>query len=232
MIPTTITSFICMSTIAIVAAAGALAISSSARQGSGAAGKLVTGLVAGWMVVAFVLAWIGAYNTAPGSVPTIEFGISVPIAIGVLAYLAVPGLRTLVHEVPQHWLIALQVYRAGGAVFLVLWGLGQLPGVFAGPAGLGDVIVGVTAPLVAWVYARSGQRSRSLATAWNIIGLLDLASALTLGFLATPSRFQLLAHDAPAGLVTQFPLVLIPTFIVPLSILLHFASLAKLAQAR
>jgi len=41
---------------------------------------------------------------------------------------------------------------------------------------------------------------------------------------------QLVALDSPNVLISAFPLVLIPVFLVPLSILLHLASLAKLRR--
>ena len=48
---------------------------------------------------------------------------------------------------------------------------------------------------------------------------------MTTGFLTSPSAFQLFAFDLPNELISQFPLVLIPVFLVPLSVLLHLASL-------
>jgi hypothetical protein len=50
--------------------------------------------------------------------------------------------------------------------------------------------------------------------------------------LNSPSLFQLFALDRPNELVSLFPLVLAPTYLVPLSILLHLASLTKLRKAR
>jgi hypothetical protein len=41
---------------------------------------------------------------------------------------------------------------------------------------------------------------------------------------------QLLALDRPNELIGSFPLVMIPVFLVPLSVLLHLASLKKLRQ--
>jgi hypothetical protein len=48
------------------------------------------------------------------------------------------------------------------------------------------------------------------------------------GFLTAPSPFQLFALDAPNELISVFPLVLVPVFLVPVSVLLHVASLTKL----
>jgi hypothetical protein len=48
---------------------------------------------------------------------------------------------------PPPWLIGIQLYRVLGLNFLVLYALGRLPAEFALPAGVGDVIVGLAAPL-------------------------------------------------------------------------------------
>jgi hypothetical protein len=56
-----------------------------------------------------------------------------------------------------------------------------------------------------------------------------LVVAITTGFLSSPNPFQVLALDRPNLLMSHFPMALIPTFAVPLFILLHIASLTKLS---
>ena len=121
-------------------------------------------------------------------------------------------------------------YRALGAIFLVLYASGKVPGLFALPAGIGDVLVGVLAPVVAVAYARKPGDSAGRLAAWNLLGIADLVVAVVTGFATGRSLLQLAAFDAPNNLITIFPLVLIPTFLVPLSILLHIASLTKLRR--
>jgi hypothetical protein len=132
--------------------------------------------------------------------------------------------------VPQHWLIGVQLYRTLGVIFLILYAGGKLPGLFAWPAGLGDVLVGVLAPVVAIAYWRGPRKNADLVLAWNLFGLADLVVAVMTGMLTSPSPFQLFAFDLPNELASQFPLVLVPVFLVPLSILLHLASLTKRHQ--
>ena len=55
--------------------------------------------------------------------------------------------------------------------------------------------------------------------------------AVTTGFLTAPSPLQLLSLNAPNELISAFPLAMVPVFAVPLSVLLHFAALAKLRAA-
>ncbi len=141
-----------------------------------------------------------------------------------------PRLARIIDAVPQHWLIGVQLYRALGVIFLILYGTGKLPGAFAWPAGLGDTLVGILAPVVAVAYARAPHKNADMVSAWNLFGLADLVVAVTAGFLTSPSAFQLFAFDLPNELVSRFPLVLIPIFLVPLSVLLHLASLAKLRR--
>ena len=62
------------------------------------------------------------------------------------------------------------------------------------------------------------------------MGLLDLAIAVTTGFLTSPSPLQMYAFDVPNELIAAYPLVLVPVFGMPLAVLLHVASLIKLAR--
>jgi len=80
----------------------------------------------------------------------------------------------------------LQVYRVLGAVFLVRWASGALPGAFALPAGGGDVLVGLLAlPVAFYVHSRA-RGSRITGYAWNVLGILDLALAWQWG--SSPRR--------------------------------------------
>jgi hypothetical protein len=185
-----------------------------------------------WFGAALALARLGVFSGAPDRIPTIEFGILAPILVGAVALARSTTLRRIVAVVPQAWVVGVQVYRTLGAVFLALLAIGRLPAAFAVPAGAGDVLVGLLAPLVALAVVRSWRGVRVAVLAWNIFGLLDLVTALATGFMTAPSPVQLLSFDAPNLLITAFPLVMIPVFAVPLSVLLHLVSLMKLGSAR
>jgi hypothetical protein len=185
-----------------------------------------------WFGAALALGWLGFFAGAPGRIPTIELGLFPPILIGAVALARSTGLRRIVATVPQAWVVGIQVYRTLGIVFLTLLAIGRLPSAFAVPAGAGDVLVGLLAPLVALAIARGWKRASVFVLAWNIFGLLDLTVAVTTGFLTSPSPVQLLSFDAPNLLISAFPLVIIPVFAVPLSVLLHFVSLMKLGGAQ
>src|SRR5262249_23493959 len=65
----------------------------------------------------------------------------IPMALGatlLLGYLLLlsPAFRRIIEGVPQHWLIGIQSFRILGGVFLVRYFTGELPGLFALPAGI------------------------------------------------------------------------------------------------
>ena len=183
-----------------------------------------------WFISALVLSWLGFYQGAPSSVPTVPFGLLIPVAAGILLFRRWPVLRSIIESAPQSWIVSVQLFRVEGAIFLILLAGGWLPGAFAWPAGVGDVLVGLLAPVVGIASARGWRSSAGWLRAWNFLGLADLAVAVTTGFLTSPSPLQTLALDRPNQLITSFPLAMIPVFLVPLAILLHFASLQKLRQ--
>lgn len=196
--------------------------------------RVVAGLAAvlfGWLLIVGVAGAAGAFFTAPTNpIPWIALPIWVPIVAGGW-WLRRSALGTeVIAAVPQSWLVGLQIYRGVGAVFLVLFGLGRLPAVFALPAGFGDVAVGLGALVVAIAWDAGWTGRNSLVRLWNWLGILDLLVAVGTGFLSAPTPFQLFAHDAPNLLAGRYPLSLIPTFAVPVSILLHIASLTKLSR--
>jgi hypothetical protein len=190
-------------------------------------------LLTTWFLTALATSWFGVYHGVANRVPTIQFGLLIPILAGIAMFWSWPLLRRIIEAVPQQWIVSIQFYRTLGMVFLVLYAGGRMPGAFALPAGIGDVITGLSAPFVAAAYARGSRGSARRLRIWNLFGIVDLVVAVTTGFLTSPSPLQMLAFDRPNTLISMFPLALVPVFLVPLAILLHLASLVKLqAQAR
>jgi hypothetical protein len=186
-----------------------------------------------WFFLILQLAQAGAFVARPGGgrLPGIPLAVVIPLATGLVVLTRSSRMAAVADATPLPWLVGFQVFRVLGAVFLAQWAVGRLPGVFAIPAGVGDVLVGLLALPVAF-YLRSGRPgARAAAYAWNVLGIVDLVVALTLGFLSSPTRFQLLALDAPNRVVGTYPLVMIPAFAVPLALILHGLSIWQLRRS-
>ncbi len=190
-------------------------------------------LLAGWFLLTGTVGLYGVFRAdIHARFPAIAVGILIPIVLGYSLPSVSASLRRLLAVTPVHWLIGIQVYRSVGALFLWLYAQDLLPGRFALPAGLGDLLVGITAPLVAYAFLTQRAWSHRLAVAWNLLGIGDLAIAVGLGFFSAPGPFRVFFTEPSTALMTVFPLVLIPTFAVPLSVLLHLFALRRLFEAK
>jgi hypothetical protein len=189
--------------------------------------RSIATLLVVWFFAELGPAWLGLYRGTESGIPTIQYGMLIPLVLAIILFWRWRLLRQVIEAVPQTWIAGVQFYRVMGVIFLVLYAAGKLPGVFAWPAGIGDVITGLLAPVVGIAYARRSQAMAGRLRAWNLFGIGDLIVAVTTGFLASPSRMQMFAFDKPNELIGAFPLVMIPVFLVPLAVMLHLASLKK-----
>ena len=167
-------------------------------------------------------------NIAGRRVPPIPFAIFVPLLIWLPLLLRSERVAAVIDAVSPAWLVAFQTYRIRGGVFLVRYAAGELPGVFAPPAGVGDVLVGALAIPVALFLRSSARGGRAAAYAWNLLGILDLLVAIAIGALTTSGRLPV---EVANTVTRSYPLVMIPAFAVPLSLILHGLSLSQLRRS-
>ena len=150
----------------------------------------------------------------------------VPAAVFAIFYRASMKFREFAMSVDPRILTLAQAWRVIGIVFVVLYYRGALPGVFLRAGRMGGLLHRhhrshrclVLAPPVA---------ACTLAL-WNMLGILDLVIAVSLGVLASQTPIGILAGDADTRLMGTFPLSLIPTFLVPLFGMFHVICLSHL----
>ena len=187
-------------------------------------GKLTTTLVAIWFTFSLAASALDVFRTEPARPPLLlGLGVLAPIVLFSLWFARSKPFREFALALNPRILTAVQSWRIAGFVFLVLYTYGILPGIFALPAGWGDIAIGATAALVAVKLVNPGHRNGFIV--WQVLGISDLLIAVTLG--ATAGLFN------PGGVATSpltvLPLSMIPTFAVPLLLILH---LICIAQAR
>ena len=222
---------------AIIAWAGVRSAARSLFSASKAArvSSLFAAVMAAWLVAAFLIALVPRpeiAGAATGAVIVLGWTLALT-AVGYGLRFVSETYREVIDGIPQHLLLAFQSYRLVGAIFLPLLAPGILPAYFAVPAGAGDIVAGLAALGAAYLYARSRAAARGAAVGANLMGMLDFIVALGAGsgILATP--LQAVFGTAPAattGLLSVFPLGLIPLFVVPLEFIVHLHSLTRLAR--
>lgn len=192
--------------------------------------SVVAVVLALWLALVFLLGAGGAFVRPPGTLPLpILVGVLTPIIVFLAAYRISGTFRDFVLTVDLRLATGIQAWRFAGLGFLALYAHGVLPGLFAWPAGLGDIAIGVTAPwMVLALIRRPGFAAGKLFVIWNLLGILDLVVAVGTG--AISSRLALgAAGEATIFPMAQLPLVLIPAYLVPFFIMLH---LTAIFQAR
>src|SRR6267154_996089 len=169
-------------------------------------GSFVAVFFLAWLVLVFVLGARGVFVAPRGAPPlALLIGLLAPLSLFLLGYQTIPPLREFVLSADLRLIVGMQAWRWAGFGFLTLYCYGVLPGIFAWPAGLGDMAIGVTAPLVlSALLRRPGFASSKSFVAWNLSGILDLTVAVSIGALV-----PLLAPNF-YGAVTTAPITHLP----------------------
>ncbi len=178
-----------------------------------------TAVGAAWFLLVWELARAGMFE---GSRPTARGAalavMLVPPFAGAAA-LASQYAAALVRLAAPADLITVQAYRLVAVVALIALAGEALPAWLALPVGLGDSALGLAAISVARRLRAGAPGARSRARVWNLAGIM----------LATFTMVATLAAGRSTGyFFSLYPLVLLPTFIAPCSLLLHGATLTAL----
>jgi hypothetical protein len=182
--------------------------------------RVVTLILLGWLCFAVGLA--GWFQNA--SAQAVAATVWTLTALVLLACWKITPVKVWALNIAFRWLVLFHVTRLfAGVYFLVLCQRNQLPCEFARPAGWGDIVVAVLAPAV--VGAMPTQFAKKLLLIWNTLGLIDIvfvvSSALRFGLNDWQSMHSL----------REFPLSLLPTFLVPLIIASHILIFVRLFRA-
>jgi hypothetical protein len=154
-----------------------------------------------------VSATLLSYTRAVPWYPQAIIGI---VVILTLAIVFAPLLREWALRIDIRWLIGFHLTRFVGFYFLYLYSRDELPYAFAVRGGIGDIIVAALACVLLFF-----ARFKSAVIVWNILGTIDI-----LDVVITVAR----SESAGPGSMHQldhFPLILLPTFIVPVIIVTH-----------
>lgn len=195
---------------------------------------VVFGALGLWLGLISFLASQGAFVGRPGSPPlALLLGSAIPLITFLSAFLGWKTFRAFILVADLRLGAAIEAWRWGGIGFLTLYAKGVLPALFAFPAGLGDMAIGLSAP---WIVLRlirdpSFAGSRRFVI-WNILGIVDFVVALSMGALSSGAfpgitRFN---GNITTSAMAQLPLVLIPAYMVPLFTMIHLTALFQARQ--
>jgi hypothetical protein len=204
----------------------------SARTGLTGIRLGITLVLSVWFLLVASLGGAGAFSASPGSPPVaLAIAVTAPLLFFFALLRLSQSLREFVLALDLRLIAGVQAWRWAGFGFLALYAHHVLPGMFALPAGLGDMAIGVTAPWVMLALVRQPAFAASATfRRWNVLGIIDLVVAVSLGTLSATLTTGAPGEISTAPMAT-LPLLLIPAFLVPLFLMLHTAALMQSRQA-
>jgi hypothetical protein len=175
------------------------------------------------------LAWASVWAYVPSladirrlPAPRGQAGAILSVIVGFSTLLLFPAVRKFFRTGRLKWLVTLGVWRmVYGGVLLIIGVHDGLPPAFFWSAALGDIAVGIWALTI---MARQLDVRPVEITAWNAVGLADLAHVLVLGAIN-------LAPFYAANPGVQ-PLNLLPLAGVPVFLALHIMTLWGIAARK
>jgi hypothetical protein len=188
------------------------------------AGLLV---LAGWSLAASLAAAAGLITPSMPR-PLIPLMIWSPLIAFVAAYARSPVFRSWVIGWDLRAPILYHTCRVlFGAWFLVMHARGTIDPTFALVAGPGDIAAGAAALVAAYFVPLRNDRQAAIVFAWNAFALLDI-----LIVFVTAQRIVFFGAGPEALPLMGFPLGLVPSLVVPLILITHFAVFAQLWHFR
>lgn len=132
---------------------------------------------------------------------------------------------------PGKWMTFFHVIRV--PVELVLYGLfmeKMIPEVMTFAGRNYDILIGLSAPVMAMLFYSNTSIHKRWIIAWNILGLVFLVNVVSHGILSTPYPFQQFGLDQPNIAVLQYPVIWLPSFIVPVVLFFHLVCIKQLLR--
>jgi len=181
-----------------------------------------------WLLTTALVARQGFFANVDAVPPRLILGVAPPLVA--VAVLRLTALRDVVAAVPRGWFITIQSFRT--IMELILWALllhNLVPPQMTFEGANFDVLAGLNAPVVAWLVA-TDRLPRRVVIAWNLISLTLLANIVTIAIMSAPGPLRAF-HTEPANtVVAGFPLIWLPTFLVPVAVFGHVMSLYQLSR--
>jgi hypothetical protein len=125
-----------------------------------------------------------------------------------------------------------QVLRFYGILALIKYQQHVLPGLFALPTGVLDVLFASTSFFVAARLVSADGKAKPGFFAWHILGLVALAISAITAILTSSTRFGLVHDGFTSQPLTWFPMSLVPTFVGPMVLIFHLLALVCARPAR
>ena len=183
-----------------------------------------------WLIIQAILTLNNSYNTNLNSLPPriLLLGVLPTILTIILIFSTSKG-RLFIDSLPLKNLTYLNIVRIPVEIVLFTLFLNNtIPELMTFEGRNFDIFAGVTSPFIAYFGHTKLKISPKIVLIWNFVCLGLLINIIVNALFSAPSPFQKFAFDQPNIAILNFPFSWLPTFIVPLVLFSHLASIRQL----
>jgi len=191
--------------------------------------KILTLLIVIWSALQAALAYKGFYQNIEAIPP--RFGLILIPTTLLIIYSLLPKQRNYILERRNTKVSTfLHVIRLPMEIVLLqLFIHKMIPELMTFEGRNFDIIMGITAPIIGFLYLKKWLSKKGLLV-WNIIGLCLILFILLNGLLSAELPFQQFGFEQPNKALAYFPFVLLPATVVPIVIWTHLTDIIKLIK--
>lgn len=191
--------------------------------------KKLTLFIISWSIIQSILAYFGFYQITDSIPP--RFGIVlIPTTILIIYGLLPKQLKWVLET--RETKMSTFIHSVRLPVEIVLFGLfthKMIPELMTFEGRNYDVLMGVTAPIIGWLFVKN-KLNKKFLLGWNITGFILVSFILFIGILSADLPFQQFGFEQPNRGINYFPFVLLPATIVPIVIWTHLSDIIKLIK--
>ncbi len=180
-----------------------------------------------WLALLLVLSTSGFLSNFSTFPPRMMMVLALPLVL-LLWFIFSRHSDQVLTKVPAPWIVNLQGFRV--VVELFIWWAyldHALPIQMTFEGRNFDILVGLTAPLVARLWLKPGNEKPAMVLTWNVLGIIILLNIVVIAVLSMPTPKQYFFNEPANTLVAGFPWVLLPGILVMLAIALHLISIRQ-----
>jgi len=182
--------------------------------------------LAGWLIILGALAKFDFFDNFSPVPPHMLLAFLPPLIFAIILGFS-KKISAFLKYVPAFWLVIIQSFRI--VVEIALWQLnrdGRVPVQMTFEGWNFDIVTGITALIMGYLIYKNRIGNGGII-AWNIFGLILLANIITISILSMPTPFRVFMNEPANVILTQYPFIWIPGFLVPFAYSMHILSIKK-----
>jgi hypothetical protein len=207
--------------------------SSKSERTKGKTTPIFIGLTS-WLAIQAAITLKNIYNEDTNSFPPKIMLIGIlPMMLTIIALFLTTRGRHFIDSLPLKNLTWVNVVRIPVEIVLLWLFLNKaVPKLMTFEGRNFDILAGITAPIIAYFAFTKQTIKRNGLLIWNVICLGLLLNIVINALFSVPSPAQKFAFDQPNIAILFFPFSWLPTFVVPIVLFGHLASIRQLSRSK